>query len=194
MYLMQFRIELLGVSPPIWRRIQVPEDYSLWDLHVAIQDAMGWLDSHLHLFRVVGSELAYGIPDEDGDDVLDTRPGWEALVQNVFTHADPVGIYEYDFGDSWLHLLVLEDIVDGGRTAKRPRCIAGERACPPEDCGGPPGYAELLEALRDPSHEEHEEVRDWVGEGFDPEEFDAAAVAFDDPGERWRRAFADDEG
>jgi hypothetical protein len=190
---LQFRIELLGVDPPVWRRILVPEDYSLWGLHVAIQDAMGWLDYHLHAFRVVGSQSTYGIPDEDGDDLDEVFPDWDVQARDVFNDADPIGMYEYDFGDSWIHLIVFEDYANYEATESLPRCIGGGRRCPPEDCGGPGGYAEFLDAIRDPSHPEHGSMLEWAGGRFDPEEFDIASVRFDDPDERWRRAFADDQ-
>ena len=192
--MLQFRIELLGVDPPVWRRLLIPHNYTLWDLHVAIQDSMGWLDCHLHAFRIVGSPVTYGIPDEDGDDPVDTRPGWEALVRDVFTFVDPIGLYEYDFGDSWQHLVVFEDFVSGGKAVTRPKCIGGARRCPPEDCGGTHGYAEFLATLADPGHDERVSLLEWVGGRFDAEEFDAAAVKFDHPGKRWKQAFMDDEG
>ena len=90
--ILQFRIELLGVEPPIWRMIQVPEDYTFWDLHVAIQDSMGWRDYHLHAFRVVGSEDVIGIPDKEGDDPLETRPGWKLRVHDYFTAECPLAV------------------------------------------------------------------------------------------------------
>jgi len=105
----QIRIELLGVDPPIWRRLEVPAEYTFWDLHVAIQDAMGWQDSHLHHFRFIGSQLVVGIPDEDGGDILDTRAGWKYQIMEHMSDQSPLVLYEYDFGDSWLHELRFED-------------------------------------------------------------------------------------
>jgi hypothetical protein len=189
-YVIQFRIELLGVDPAVWRRIQVPEDYTLWDLHVAIQDSMGWLDYHLHAFRVVGSEVTYGIPDEDDDAPFNTKPGWKAKVQDVFSYSDSVGTYEYDFGDGWIHLLVLEGFEPRQEAIQYPRCVAGARRCPPEDCGGPHGYKELLMALQDSSHPEHESLLEWVGGPLYPEEFNPNDVSFDDPKKRWTTAFS----
>lgn len=188
--MIQFRIELLEVDPPVWRRIQVPEDYTLWDLHVAIQDSMGWLDCHLHAFRVVGSEVTFGIPDGDGDDPFDTKPDWEAKVQDVFSFRNRVGMYDYDFGDGWTHLVLFEGFKPREEGVRYPRCLAGARRCPPEDCGGPERYGELLIALQDVSHPEHESLLEWVGGAFDPEDFDANAVSFDDPKQRWDKAFA----
>lgn len=190
-YALRFRVELMGVSPPIWRRIEVPYTYSLWDLHVAIQDAMGWLDSHLHMFRVVGSTANYGIPDEDGEDLFETKPDWEFTARDVFSDRDPVGTYEYDFGDGWTHLIVLEDMPPLEKGLQYPRCPAGARRCPPEDCGGPHGYMELLSAQADPSHPEHRSILEWLGGAVDPEEFDPDSVVFDNPKERWSLAFSE---
>jgi hypothetical protein len=185
---LQFKIELLGVEPPIWRRIQVPESYTFWDLHVAIQDAMGWRDYHLHAFRVIGSEDVIGIPDEEGDDPLETKPGWKLRVADYFTDQIPLAIYEYDFGSSWVHEVRFENLQDAEPGASYPKCVGGERHRPPEDCGGVHAYLELLKTLANPSDPEHASMLEWVGGSFDPEEFDAGSVNFDNPVDRWRRA------
>jgi hypothetical protein len=192
----QFKVTLQDVAPPVWRRIEVPATYSFWDLHVAVQDAMGWQDYHLHAFRIrnrrTGGTDAIGIPDPDGFvDEPDFLAGWEIPLTAYFTDAGDRAEYEYDFGDGWIHDVVLEGIGDRQAKAKYPRCTAGARACPPEDSGGPHGYADLLATLADPSHEEHENVADWLGGAFDPESFDPARVRFDDPKKRWRTAFAE---
>jgi hypothetical protein len=193
---LQFRIELLGIEPAIWRRIEVPARYTFWDLHVAIQDAMGWRDSHLHAFRLpdrVGAEEVWiGIPDPEpfeGDP--DILPGWALPVTLVFRPGDSIE-YEYDFGDGWMHEVRSESAGLAEPGAKYPRCTGGERACPPEDSGGPPGYADLLDALRDTAHPEHSAMRRWAGRNFDPERFDPAKVKFQDPLKRWREAFGSD--
>jgi hypothetical protein len=185
----QFKIELLGVEPQIWRRIQVPGDYTFWDLHVAIQDAMGWLDYHLHSFGIVGSSVTIGIPDPDGDNPVDFRPGWEAELREFFSHFSPLGLYEYDFGDSWLHEVRFEGAYGAEGGVIYPRCLDGARRCPPEDCGGPSGYEAFLRAINDPTDPEHGALLEWIGGAFDSEEFDPAKVRFDDPGERRRIAF-----
>ena len=189
----RFRIELRDIAPPIWRRIDVPGNYSFWDLHVAIQDAMGWLDYHLHAFRLAdsgGSETAdIGIPDDD--DFMSARQtiaGWEVALSSHFDRPGQTAVYEYDFGDGWIHDVLLEEIVPGDEL-QRVVCVGGQRACPPEDCGGTCGYQTLLAALSDPTHEEHEDMLRWIGGKFDSEYFDAAKVKFDDPNERWMRAF-----
>lgn len=181
---MRFRIELLGVSPAIWRRIDVPGDCSFWDLHVAIQDAMGWSDSHLHMFHVLDEELTIGIPDEDFS--TEIAPGWKVAVREHMTPDRPLASYEYDFGDSWIHEIRLEDHVEPQPRTKYPRCVAGANRCPPEDCGGPHGYGEFLEAINDPAHADHASMREWVGGDFDPAAFDPASVRFEDPRKRLR--------
>lgn len=191
---LQFKIALMGVRPPIWRRIRVPAGYTFWDLHVAIQDAMGWLDYHLHEFEIrnpVDRRVArIGIPDDDSfSDQPELLPGWAVPVVSYFTLSNRSATYLYDFGDDWRHSVVLEEIAPLESPMTLPECLAGRRRCPPEDCGGIGGYESLLEILADPSHEDHEDTLTWVGGSFDPEGFDKAAVRFDDPDERWRRAF-----
>ncbi len=190
----QFRIVLREVEPPVWRTIQVPETYSFWDLHVAIADAMGWRDYHLHLFHVprpgTDKPLQIGIPDEDafeGDEPI--RPGWEVPIASHFTRPGVTVRYDYDFGDGWEHDITLEAIAPRQEDQKYPICIGGARACPPEDCGGAGGYDNLLEAIRDPDHEEHDSMLEWLGGRFDPEKFDASTVKFDNPRQRWKIAF-----
>ena len=191
----QFGVVLLEAAPPIWRTIQVPGTYSFWDLHVAIQDSMGWLDYHLHLFHVsrpgTGDMVQIGIPDEDpfeGDEPI--LPGWSVPIASYFTHPGAVGKYEYDFGDGWEHEVTLKGIVPRQKGRRYPRCLAGERACPPEDCGGVGGYEDLMAVMLDPTHEEYESTLRWLGGGrFDPERFNVKTVKFDHPGRRWHLAF-----
>ena len=189
----QFKIELDGIEPEIWRRILVPEAYSFWDLHVAIQDAMGWLDCHLHVFRPSKKnsrdDFEIGIPDDSGFADQETVAGWEVPIKEVFTDVGEELIYLYDFGDDWAHRVVLEEIVSREKGQKYPKCIGGSRACPPEDCGGVCGYERLLEAISDPENEEHEEIMTWLGGSFDSERFDPQKVRFDSPRKRWKMAF-----
>lgn len=190
----QFKVTLKEIMPPIWRRIQVPETYTFWDLHVAIQDAMGWLDYHLHEFTVLnpatGRKDDIGIPDDDfsfGDKKV--YAGWRRKIADYFSMDNPLAEYIYDFGDDWCHEVRLEKILPREKNIQYPRCIGGERECPPEDCGGVFGYQEFLEVIMDPAHEEHDEMLEWVGGEFDPEAFDAEEVIFEDPQKRWKIAF-----
>jgi hypothetical protein len=187
----QFKITLKGIKPNIWRRIQVPETYSFWDLHVAVQDAMGWQDYHLHDFTVhnprTRKKERIGIPDEDFD--LEFLPGWELNIADYFSMRNNTAMYVYDYGDDWIHIMKLEKILPRVESNKYPRCVDGERACPPEDCGGIHGYAEFLQAIMDPRHEQHENMLSWAGGNFEPEVFAPHKVRFDDPGKRWKHAF-----
>lgn len=188
----QFKITLKGTKPPIWRRIQVPETYTFWDLHVAIQDAMGWEDYHLHEFvftlPIMNIKVRIGIPMEDDFDET-ILPDWDQKIADYFSSETPKAEYTYDFGDGWQHDIILEKILPREGGVIYPRCVDGKRACPPEDCGGIGGYAEFLEAIGDPANERHEDMLDWVGGSFDPEDFNPSEVKFDDPAKRFKIAF-----
>jgi len=169
----------------------VPDNYTFWDLHVAIQDAMGWQDSHLHKFSVLkdpkdvnSDELVdIGIPEIWFPDVH-TIPGWSVRVRDYLTMATPRSVYEYDFGDSWEHFVDLESIVVRDKKQLYPRCLDGEKAGPPEDSGGSDGYLHLCEVLKDKKHEEYKELKEWVEEmcgRYDPERFKARDVMFKNP-------------
>lgn len=172
MNIYRIKASLRYIEPPIWRRIEVPSDITLAKLHAVLQAAMGWRNVHLHAFRI-GREI-YGKPDRSMPDYAmnDER---KTCLDAIAGQGDTI-IYEYDFGDGWEHTLKIEKVFPPEPKVRYPRCTAGRRACPPEDCGGPPGYAHLLDVLRDPRHEEHEELRDWLPSGFDPEAFDADAI------------------
>jgi len=192
----QFLVVLSGTNPLIWRRIQVPEKYSFWDLHVAIQDAMGWLDYHLHEFRLLDAAqrnvVSIGIPSDDDLEDRPVMPGWQVPLSTFFDQQNwhaPAATYAYDFGDDWQHVLVHEDMESADDDTTYPRCLAGQGRCPPEDCGGVRGYAEFLQVIVDPAHEERESTLQWAGGSFDPHVFDPAAVKFDDPKKRWKKAF-----
>lgn len=189
----QFLIVLSNTEPLIWRRVQVPEGYSFWDLHVAIQDAMGWLDYHLHEFTVFDPNtrraIRFGIPDDDFRDERLTVPGWDAALSDYFDDRSPPALYLYDFGDDWRHALIYEGIRKAEPGPSYPRCLGGANARPPEDCGGPTGFEEFKRATSDPNHPEHDEYLVWVGGEFDPLAFDPAAVKFDNPRKRWDAAF-----
>ena len=165
------KVTLKDIRPPLWRRLQVADDVMLDELHMIIQAAMGWAGYHLHDFVVDGAR--YGVPSRTDLDsqTLDERKVALRDVAQVKSRLR----YTYDFGDDWEHEVLVEKIV---AAAAEPRavCLGGRRACPPEDCGGPPGYAELLEVLADPSHPEHLDRLEWLGGSYDPAAFDAAAV------------------
>jgi hypothetical protein len=194
LHVYQFKISLLEIKPLIWRRIQVVETYTFWDLHVAIQDAMGWQDYHLHEFNIIdpstNTNAVIGIPDED-DSFYDrvVLPGWEQHIRDFFSMNNPKAKYEYDFGDGWEHDIILEAILPKDLQSKYPQCLGGARSCPPEDCGGYSGYAQLLNILKKPRHPEFEETKTWVGDHFQSENFDATQVRFDSPTKRWKLAF-----
>ena len=168
--MVQLRVVLRDIEPVIWRRLLVPASLTLRELHAVIQTGLGWQDYHLHLFDVAGA--LYGDVEEvDADSVGDEE------VFTVGAAADRVREfgYEYDFGDSWNHVIEIEQTL-AGVGADTPHLIDGARACPPEDCGGPWGYQHLLEVLADPSDPEHTDLKDWVGGEFDAETFDLAGT------------------
>jgi len=168
----QLKITLKESRPPIWRRFQVRSDVTLAKLHRIIQEVMGWFDGHLHQF-IVG-RIYYGVPDPD--DLSETRDERKVRLDQILSVPGRKIVYEYDFGDGWEREIVLEKILSPDPKTRYPRCLDGARACPPEDCGGIYGYADFLEAIRNPEHEEHEEMLEWIGGEFDPEEFDLEAV------------------
>ena len=171
----QLKISLSGVSrPPVWRRVLVPADVTLGDLHEVIQVAMGWDDYHMHLFSVGGQN--YGSPDPELGHASDRNV---LLSQVLSGPGDRLG-YTYDFGDDWEHDILLEETRTAVPEESYPSCVAGKGACPPEDCGGAWGYAELKEILATPSHEGHQDMLEWLGldagKDFDPKEFSVADV------------------
>jgi hypothetical protein len=167
----QLKITLRYIRPPIWRRIEVPSDVTLDELHLILQAAMGWTNSHLHQFKV--GKIYYGEPSIDEFSDLNLKDESKARLHRVLSRPKQKMIYEYDFGDGWEHEILLEKVLQPDSGVRYPRCLGGARACPPEDCGGTGGYMNFLEAISDPEHEEHDEYLDWIGGEFDPEKFDA---------------------
>jgi hypothetical protein len=168
----QLKVTLVGSKPPIWRRILVSGDVNLSVFHQILHDVMGWTDSHLHLF--VAGGIMYSAPYDDYADDLEIEFRDESkykLSQLLKREKDSL-IYEYDFGDSWEHKIILEKILPDDGSTETPSCIKGKRACPPEDCGGIWGYANLIEIVQNPKHPEHQEMLEWLGESLDPEYFD----------------------
>lgn len=173
--LFQLKVVLNHVKPLIWRRIIVPGDFTVRQLHTVLQVVMGWEESHLHVFKI--QEKEYGDPQDDEtgrhpifdehkyrlDRILPKQVGFR------FT-------YTYDFGDEWEHVLLIEKVLPIDEGINRPVCLAGQRASALEDSGGPLGYMELLETLKNPASPDYEEQREWAGEDFNPETFDLNAV------------------
>jgi len=168
----QLKITIQEIRPPIWRRVRVPGRMSLEALHRVIQIVFGWTNSHLHEFDIGGED--FGNAEEF------PRPGDPG--EHRVSIAGAVGmeikrfLYTYDFGDDWRHEVVVEKVEPAGPGEDRAVCLGGKRHGPPEDCGGSWGYVEFLEAIHDPRHEQHGEMLEWIGGGFNPEAFDLAAV------------------
>jgi len=192
--ILQFKITLQEVEPLIWRRIQVLDSYSFWDLHVAIQDVMGWEDCHLHQFEIMSSSMGkqyIGTPYNDDFYMLNTLSGWEHKVID-YLHDNERFMYEYHFKDGWKHLIEYEGQQEKLPGYSYPICVDGKCACPPEDIGGVRGYAAFLAVINDPNHVAHQAMLRYAGGAFDPETFDPSQVKFSNPLERWRVAFSED--
>ena len=168
----QLRVAVKEITPPIWRVIQVAGDATLYRLHLILQEVMGWDNYHLFMFTIDGIE--YGEPDPS--DFREVKSARRVKLGQVIRQARQRFLYEYDFGDGWEHDVKVEKVLAPVAGVHYPVCLGGERACPPEDCGGSWGYEELLDTIRDPEHEEYEEMMEWLGGKFDPEEFDLEGV------------------
>jgi hypothetical protein len=168
----RLKITLREVKPPIWRRVEVPGGISLASLHEILNEAMGWFDGHLHEFTIDGVE--YTAPDTDFATETQAEDDGRWRLDAVVTQVGAKFRYAYDFGDGWEHDVVVEAIEAPTAGVTYPRVTAGRRSCPPEDCGGPWGYGELVEALADPGHKRHASARGRVAEDFDPEAFPMA--------------------
>ncbi len=172
----QIKVTLLGTKPPIWRRLLVPASLTLAQLHDVVQTAMGWQGCHMHEFRA--GKRYFGKPDPEyrsmGMDPVENER--TVRLSDVLRRTGPKLVYTYDLGDSWEHAIVLENQLPVDPSTKCPVCIDGRLACPPEDCGGIPGFYDLVEAIADPKHEQHQELRDWLGHDFDPLAFSIERV------------------
>jgi hypothetical protein len=170
---LQLKVTLVDSRPPIWRRLQVSEETRLPDLHMTLQIAMGWTNSHLHSFEVgerrltAVDEFVFFSGNEDSTDVK---------LKNLHLRKGQKIKYVYDFGDHWLHSILVEDVLPVSPDHELPICLKGRRACPPEDCGGIYGYEELLAVLADPKDPRHKEMLEWIGGSFEPEAFDITEV------------------
>jgi hypothetical protein len=172
---LQTKIALLSTKPPIWRRVLVPAEFTLAQLHDVVQAAMGWKDCHLHQFYI--GKQRFGVPDPNerflgGSLTLNEK---KPRLANLLNKMGAKGTYIYDLGDSWEHTLTVEKILPAELDVPYPPCIEGKLTAPPEDCGGIPGFYHMLEALADPNHEDLEHMRDWT-DSFDPEAFSLEAV------------------
>lgn len=178
----QIKITLRDSDPPIWRRVLVSSETKLSQLHCIIQRAMGWKNSHIHIFTVGTVNFAAEYEPGDLEELVAIDERHVKLFQLVarirlphypFTFALE---YLYDTGDRWQHDLLFEDVLDPDPSRKVPICIAGERACPPEDIGGITGYNNALEVIKDPNHPEHDAYSSFMGTGFDPEDFNLLVI------------------
>lgn len=163
------KVTLRDVQPRVWRRIAVPRHISIHGLHKVLQDVMGWTNSHLHAF--IAGDRTFSVPDSDSpaSEIDERKHSLDELIDDGVKKF----VYEYDFGDDWLHDIQIESVGLAEPGVTYPRCIEGEGACPPEDCGGPGGYEDLLEALEHP--ESNEDLFEWAGD-WRPEPFDVDAA------------------
>ena len=183
-YIYEFKITLNHSNPTIWRRIQVPELYNFHDLHLAIQFAMGWKSGHMHQFDMnhprTSKEVSIGFPNEEGFSDYKVLSEKRVKISNYFTLLNNMALYTYDFGDGWEHEILLERILTAVANTTYPKCVDGERACPPEDCGGIYGYKYLLEIIANPQHREYAEKKrwlNWIGYNeVNPDHFDPRFV------------------
>ena len=171
---LQLRVDLRGSKPPIWRRLQVPGDIALRELHTLLQVAFGWDSTHMYAFDTAYGQ--FGIPDPE----LGLRSDTKVTLEQVAAAPGTKLTYTYDFGDDWEHVIAVEGTVAREDASIYPRCVGGRRKAPPEDCGGIWGYLELLEILDNPAHEEHEDRLEWLGidrpDQHDPAHFDTDEV------------------
>lgn len=179
-FILQLKVVLKHSKPPIWRRIQIPASATFLDLHATIQDSFGWEDYHLHHF-IFGErhEEPVFIGPRSEDDWAEMLPESKTPVRSWLKNEGDTCEYEYDFGDGWDHTVLLEKVLSANPNNAYPQCIAGKRACPPEDSGGMHGYMQKLEVLAHPKNKYYKEVHDWMGD-FEPEHFNLGEIIFQD--------------
>ena len=174
----QLKITISGSNPTIWRRFLVDSEINLYKLHNIIQIVMGWTDSHLHHYRE--NNVFYGTPQPDSgwdfNSKFKTVDERKYKINQILTRPKMRILYEYDFGDSWWHEVVLEKILEKDNKVNPPICLNGAMACPPEDCGGIGGYYNLLGVNRNPKDPEYDDMIEWLGDEFDPEKIDLEAI------------------
>ncbi|MBP6708728.1 MAG: plasmid pRiA4b ORF-3 family protein [Candidatus Accumulibacter sp.] len=174
---LRLKIQLDGSRPAIWRRVEVDDNLTFLDLHRVIQEAMGWENCHLHEFNVAGQRLSTASADDDEFGESEPALPEGSTTLGALLQGQRKFRYWYDFGDDWWHTLTVEKSLSLAPQAPRAVLVDGARACPPEDCGGIHGYAEMLDILSHPDDESYEETREWMGEDFDASQFDLAAHA-----------------
>ena len=167
-------VSLREIDPAVWRRIELSSQTTLKQFHRVLQICMGWENQHLHEYIAEGQR--YGMPDPDYNDPGEVLRETGVRLATVLPEVGAQVLYLYDFGDYWQHDIRLEAVSPPMAGIAYPRLLDGARSCPPEDCGGTRGYADLLEILLDPTHEEFEQMRAWAGPRFNAEVFSAAAV------------------
>jgi hypothetical protein len=167
----QLKVNLLKITPPIWRRLLVPDNCSLDDLHIIIQCAMGWSNHYLHSFESKGQCYKSGSLFGNGRhyDALNTT---NVKLSDLKLKVKDSFLYIYEFIDYWEHRIILEEITTPDMLIKYPLCLDGRRACPPEDCGGPLGYKKILVAFKNKRDSKHHDINEWLPKDFDPEHFD----------------------
>ena len=176
MKIYQIRIELTRFKPKIWRRLLIPSNLLLSDLHKVIQTSMGWTNSHLHQFIKNRTFYTKRYPDDDTWEEMNNVDYSKMRISDFLINEKDKIVYEYDFGDGWEHNVILEKILPSEKNTRYPICLEGKMNCPPEDCGGVWGYADMLEILKNPDHEEYESYIEWLGGEFYPENFNKEAV------------------
>ena len=169
----QIKVTLKWTAPPIWRRLLVDSDITLSGLHDLLQLAMGWTNSHMHEFQFRGQRYGSTDPELGLTEGIDER---KVRLNQLLVRVGAKMVYTYDFGDSWEHAIALEKCLPADLNIAYPACTGGRGACPPEDCGGVGGFYDLLEALQNPRHPEHEELLEWAGKDYDPENFSIEAI------------------
>jgi hypothetical protein len=177
MEIYQLYIELMEIEPKIWRRILIPNDFSVADFHKIIQTTMGWENAHLHQF--IKDKINYSTRMHDDDDKWDEMGSEDYAnlkVGDLLVKINDKILYEYDFGDSWMHSIVLEKKVPEDRNSQYPICIDGARDCPPEDCGGVQGYFHILEIMKKPGTKKYVEMQEWLEFEFEPEYFNSEEI------------------
>jgi len=172
MRLHQIKVTLADIRPPIWRRLLLSPEITLGKLHRIVQTAMGWGNCHLHRFLQDGREYSDLSFELEGV-ILDER---KVTLGAVLTQPGSRLVYEYDFGDLWQHELLCEEIVESDGQTGPAICLDGTRECPPEDSGGPGAYCDLQRILKDPKNRDYDEMREWVGDRFNPEAFNREEI------------------